>query len=364
MYCLKCGRETKHVDICRFCSMKESRNKYPIEYNNIDNLLCSMGCNQFAKFIFKNGNICCSKGQQFCPEVRRKNSENSKGKPSGMSGKSHSIETKEKMKGNIPWSKGLTKETDIRLKISGEKQSQHAKENRELNKKIYTQEQSELLNCLNGILKNKKLEEKSLKFIKYMKNRWKNDSEYRNKMSGVIGNYKGLVINDIRYASYDTNEKHISFCEEIKKDPENENILNVKCTYCGKWYRPTNTEVQNRIQGINGIQQSENRFYCSNECKELCPIFGQYVYPKDFKASKPQTEVDPTLRKMVFERDNYQCQKCESNCNLHCHHIIPASQNPILANDMDSCITLCKECHIEVHQNTPGCSYYDLRTSC
>jgi len=65
---------------------------------------------------------------------------------------------------------------------------------------------------------------------------------------------------------------------------------------------------------------------------------------------------------MVFERDNWKCQKCGSDKSLESHHIDPKSLNPGFANDMDSCITLCKDCHKEVHMKD-GCRYYELRRS-
>lgn len=60
---------------------------------------------------------------------------------------------------------------------------------------------------------------------------------------------------------------------------------------------------------INGKTNKEFNMYCSQECKDICPIYGQHYYPK---YSKPylDREVQPELRQLVFERDNYICQKC------------------------------------------------------
>jgi len=64
---------------------------------------------------------------------------------------------------------------------------------------------------------------------------------------------------------------------------------------------------------------------------------------------------------MVFERDDWECQKCEKKESIECHHIDPVSQEPMFSNDMDSCITLCKECHKYIHMNIEGCGYNELR---
>jgi uracil-DNA glycosylase family 4 len=95
---------------------------------------------------------------------------------------------------------------------------------------------------------------------------------------------------------------------------------------------------------------------------QACPIYGQIEHPKGFKYASSR-EVDPHLRQMVFERDNWTCQICGKTIDeaqLHCHHMDPATQNPMFQNDMDSCITLCKDCHDWVHSQY-GCRYIDLR---
>lgn len=57
--------------------------------------------------------------------------------------------------------------------------------------------------------------------------------------------------------------------------------------------------------------------------------------------------INPALRKKVFERDNFTCQKCKvqdkSARILEAHHI-----NPLYANgedELNNLITLCSNCH-------------------
>ena len=70
---------------------------------------------------------------------------------------------------------------------------------------------------------------------------------------------------------------------------------------------------------------------------------------------------------MVLERDQWTCHKCHSsklennNLELHCHHIDPVVNNPVESADADNCITLCKECHKEVHKTISGCKYSELK---
>ena len=56
-------------------------------------------------------------------------------------------------------------------------------------------------------------------------------------------------------------------------------------------------------------------------------------------------------QKAVLHRDNYTCQCCgRKNCQLQTHHIIFRSHGG--TDDENNMITLCKECHVGVHNGT------------
>lgn len=136
--------------------------------------------------------------------------------------------------------------------------------------------------------------------------------------------------------------------------------METKCKYCGKYFKPANIQVLRRIQVLEGQQEGNCFLYCSDACKKACPTYNQKLYPKGFKKATSR-EVQPELRKLVLERDNWTCQKCgEVDVELHCHHITGVEQNPIESADMDNCLTLCKDCHKVVHKQE-GCRYVDLQ---
>lgn len=138
--------------------------------------------------------------------------------------------------------------------------------------------------------------------------------------------------------------------------------LEARCRYCGKYFIPTNQQVKHREEALLGTTRGDNFLYCSNGCKKSCPTYRQVKYPKGFKKASPR-EVDSVLRKMCFERDNWECQICGKSLEevaLHCHHIEGYTQNPLLGNDLDNVITLCKEHHKEIHK-LPGCRYSELK---
>ena len=187
----------------------------------------------------------------------------------------------------------------------------------------------------------------------------KNKNKPKNKLYGFRKRNKPLYYySDIKI------RKEIELYEEIKKSIHNN--LMCKCTYCGCWFEPTKQQIQQRINAINGKSSAgtEARLYCSNECKKNCPIYWQKIYYKNQKIATSR-EVQPELRQMVFERDNYTCQKCykhkeEIIVGIHCHHKEGINWEPIESSDIDLCITLCETCHNKIHKIN-GCGYYEMR---
>jgi 5-methylcytosine-specific restriction endonuclease McrA len=56
-------------------------------------------------------------------------------------------------------------------------------------------------------------------------------------------------------------------------------------------------------------------------------------------------------RKLIFERDDYTCRKCEKKGKLlRAHHILNFSKYPKLRYKINNGITLCEKCHKEFHK--------------
>jgi hypothetical protein len=257
----------------------------------------------------------------------------------------------ESLKGSVPWNRGLTgihsEESKKKISIThkGKKLSEeHKKKIGTGNKgKIVSEETKKKMSELH---KGKKHTEETKEKLSNKRKRennpnWRGGFSFRNEVS------------------YDQFESVISAFNEIRRNEDNPNILEVKCTYCGKWYKPTWREARDRKKAIHYLGNGSSVFYCSKECKQECPTFARRLYPKSFKPSTSR-EVQPELRKLVFERDNWSCVKCEIGENLHCHHIDPVVNNPIESADLDNCLTLCKECHKEVHRKE-GCKTSQLK---
>ena len=202
-----------------------------------------------------------------------------------------------------------------------------------------------------------------------------NDTKINNKINSE--KLRDRRINRrISSVQYDIYASKISFADPVRRSLENSEILETKCTYCGKWFEPNGQSIDLRVDALNGRLSllAENRLYCSNNCKKECPIYRKHVETliKDdlrnsgqFIAKDVNREVQPELRQIVLNRDNYTCTKCnihqdDLEVGLHCHHIDGIWLNPIESADIDQCITVCKTCHLLIHTKD-GCKHHELK---
>jgi hypothetical protein len=168
-------------------------------------------------------------------------------------------------------------------------------------------------------------------------------------------NWKGgVTYNNIPV--YDTYAQQLEPYEQCRRNADDPNILEVKCTYCSGWYVPTMDSVNHRIRGING--NDNRRFYCSDECKKSCSIYGQRKYPKGYSPHKRPLQKEWALLVLEQNDNNQICEIC-GECGNIAHHIDPVVCNPIESADVDNGIIMCKRCHKEVHQ-LPGCTISEL----
>jgi len=101
------------------------------EQKKIDGIIkCEYGCGNIAKFKTKGGRLICSKHSSSCEVNRKKNSDRMK--ELYITGKRDAKEIyksiPEETKNTMAWSRGLTKETDDRVKKQGEVYSQRVKD--------------------------------------------------------------------------------------------------------------------------------------------------------------------------------------------------------------------------------------------
>jgi len=223
-------------------------------------------CGREAIYQFKNGKWCCSKSYNSCPVLKEKNRTSHKKK-------AISIKTDKLCEYNC----GKT------AKFILPNQKYCCSDNR--NKCIALKEKNRYGKVgipLPEYQKNKIREKatgrkRSLDSIKKQSNKmkelWSDRNSIYNDPIFLKSRASTLVL---KGASFDVFEPQLKFCEDVRRDKNDKRILSIKCTYCGKRYTPKKLEVYNRVACLKNTDpniNAESRFYCSQECKGMCPIF-------------------------------------------------------------------------------------------
>jgi 5-methylcytosine-specific restriction endonuclease McrA len=194
------------------------------------------------------------------------------------------------------------------------------------------------------------------------KGRIKSKEECRKISIGKSKSKGGVCKKDIPL--YDTFSNNLSLVEDTNFiiNIEGMKVLQVKCSYCNKWFIPTQSQCENRVQFIRGHTDRESRFYCSDMCKALCPVFFKRKWPTGYNPRKHRNKINESdLRvwsKEVLKRADYVCEYCE-NPATEAHHIQPKKLEPFFALDPDNGIACCEKCHYKYgHKNE--CSFVFL----
>jgi 5-methylcytosine-specific restriction endonuclease McrA len=275
---------------------------------------CEYGCGQKAKYQLKNGKWCCSEKFNSCPEVRKKNSESNKlkqsGKNNGMYGRKHSVESKRKN--------------------SESNKKAWANPNSTFNNKTYRR------NLKNALIKAGKKRRRTIEYIK------ENYTVFYN-------------MEKMRYNPDKPKEN------EIQVHCANHNCKNSK--ELGGWFTPTGSQFHERIRALEIEGLDNDRFYCSDECKNTCPIYRLHYDPNKEETNKPYTASEyQQFREFVLKRDNYECQYCGEKAT-DVHHERPQKLEPFFALDPDLAWSVCKKCHNYYgHKKNTNCSTGILST--
>ena len=200
-------------------------------------------------------------------------------------------------------------------------------------------------------IKNKRAERYLLKKEIFLSNQKKYQLKNKDKKKKYDFEYRNKKA---KYKTFSSRIKIYNYIEESQ-----EGFLIVKCHYCGNKFIPNNGQCKDRIYGIEkkGLF-SENNFYCSDDCKEACPVYRTRKYFKNNK-KRQKRETSKEFNDLVFNERNNECEKCGSKNNLHIHHIKGYTQYPELRFDLNNVLLLCKECHKDIHK-TKGCGYNDI----
>jgi len=277
------------------------------------------------------GQIPWNKGRKHSDETKEKISESLKGKSTWNKGRKHSDETKEKMslahKGKDPWNKGLTN--------------------------IYSESTI------------KKMRDSTLGF--------KHTNETKEKMR--ISHKKPKNLLSVKYIH--DNYPLFSKVEDISTNKNGYIQVHCKNHNCpnskeqGGWFTPKHWQFYDRMQALEHLKgNGSHYFYCSEECKEECPLYGKTVnqlikedqiragYIEDPWYSSSEYQI---WRKYIFELDDGLCVYCGQPATS-AHHILPQKTHPNLSLDTENGISVCEKCHYKYGHRDPWCTTGKLST--
>ena len=312
-------------------------------------MICDYGCEQEAKYQFKNGKRCCSDNIAKCPNMRKRVSESSKGKiiSEKQKEKIRKIQ-KERMK-NL----NVRKEHSIKMKelwSSKEYRDKVIKAQKDGWTEDAKKKQKEIIK---ETWKNEDLIKKHKRSQKLAWENQKsklNDKEYKKKISDKTK----LLWEDenFRYNRQVNIEKlkneHKLFCkeEEIRECTQTKRLqVRCKLNSCRKWFTPTYNQLYYRIFSLEHPSGTDGGYlYCSDECKQICSLYNLRSDPfKDLSKAYTNEEYQ-TFRKFVLERDNNKCQFCGERAT-DVHHERPQKLEPFFSLDPDYAWACCEKCH-------------------
>jgi len=264
--------------------------------------LCEYGCGQEAIYKQTNNKWCCCKFYSQCPEIRKKNTGN----------KNKKFSTQHRKR--------------ISQKLEGKNNPNYGKFGKE--------------NPFYGKHHNK-----------------------TNKRKMAVNKYSIKKVK-IKYPFF-------SQIEEMRYNPDKpkEKEIQVHCKnhLCenskekGGWFTPSRSQLAERIRQLedkNG--NGGSYFYCSEECKSICPLYNLKSDPFKLTEKPYNQEEYETFRQFVLERDNYKCQYCEKPATI-VHHERPQKLEPLFVLDPDFAWSCCEECHYKYgHKTGTECSTGNL----
>jgi hypothetical protein len=188
------------------------------------------------------------------------------------------------------------------------------------------------------------------KGVKFSKERRKAISE---GLKGLTPWNKGKRVLDLKRI-----KERYPFFYQIEKPIEKDGEIYVQCKFCKEYFIPSKNQLSERIRCLeNNRDNSEQHFYCSDECKQKCPVYCSkpvFINKKNYP-SEAQLKV---YRKKVLERDNYTCSYCGERAD-RVHHRFPIKTCPEFSLDIDYGLSVCHDCHNK-YAHRDECSYHKI----
>ena len=131
---------------------------------------------------------------------------------------------------------------------------------------------------------------------------------------------------------------------------------------CQQLMTPTQQQLHARLYAINNLNNGECNFYCSDNCRSSCTIFGKrsdlHILAQQIdnyeakvkEARRCQVETKYRLRQIQISLYGYHfCEKCGVVVeNNQLHHTIEVAKDPVGALSPAGHMLVCDSCHKEL----------------
>ncbi len=155
-------------------------------------------------------------------------------------------------------------------------------------------------------------------------------------------------------------EKYPTFTliEPMRYNPDKPDEIQVHCKHhkCinskenGGWFTPTSRQIEKRIERLERDGIDGSGFYCSDQCKQECPIYGlnpNNIINQNTSNTMHYTQLEYNIWRIeVFKRAENECEYCGEEAK-HCHHSKPQKLEPFFSLDPDYGIACCEKCHFK-----------------
>lgn len=179
----------------------------------------------------------------------------------------------------------------------------------------------------------------------------------KERRKNISNGHKGLTPwnKGKRILNLERIKQRYPFFYKIEKPIEKDGEIYVRCKLCNEYFIPTKNQLSERIRCLEkNRDNSEQHFYCSNECKGKCPVY--YSKPiLNIKKNYPSESQLKIYREIVLKRDNYKCSYCGNDAD-RVHHIYPIKTCPEFSLDVDYGLSVCHKCHNK-YAHSDDCSY-------
>ena len=159
------------------------------------------------------------------------------------------------------------------------------------------------------------------------------------------------------YLEFHKVKKEVKICEVCGKEFEANNKNNAN-RFCSRDCYDINHRIVEKTRtcpvcGCRFNAKASEDKYCSWECYNSdrhMPSGEDHWNWQGGKEDTRDSSKSKQWRLAVYKKDDYKCQKCGCTEKLNAHHIYAWAHYEELRYDINNGITLCEDCHKNIHK--------------